>query len=72
MYGSTPCNVAMALHDYKHIHVISGLNLPMLIKVLNYPNMPLHKLVQKALQGGRDGVVSCTREFRKLHEDVTS
>jgi len=69
MYGSTPCNIALALREYKHIHVVSGLNLPMLVKVLNYAHLPLHKLVHKAIQGGRDGVVSCTREYRKLCEN---
>lgn len=69
MYGSTPCNIALALRHHKHLHVVSGLNLPMLIKVLNYPGIPLHKLVQKAIQGGRDGVVSCTREYRKLTKE---
>ncbi len=68
MYGSTPCNVALALRHYKHLHIISGLNLPMLIKILNYPHIPLYQLVQKAIQGGRHGIVSCTREYRKLYE----
>lgn len=68
MFGSTPCNIALALHHYKHLFVVSGLNLPMLIKVLNYPSIPLHKLAQKAIQGGRDGVINCTREYRKICE----
>ena len=69
MFGSTPCNIALALQDYKHIHVVSGLNLPMLLKVMNYPGLALRKLVQKAIQGGKDGVVSCTREYRKICEE---
>lgn len=71
MYGSTPCNIALALQQHPHLQVVSGLNLPMLIKILNYPNMPFHKLAQKAIQGGREGIVNCTREYRKLLKEMS-
>lgn len=61
MYGSTPCNIALALKDYD-VQVISGLNLPMLIRVMNYPGLNLTELAEKALSGGKDGVVNCTNE----------
>jgi PTS system mannose-specific IIA component len=59
MYGSTPCNLAMALQEHRNVDVVSGLNLPMLIKVMNYPHLSLCDLTEKALQGGRDGIVRC-------------
>ncbi len=62
MYGSTPCNIALALHKHKNIRVISGLNLPMLIKILNYSDLSLEELTEKAIQGGKEGVVNCTYE----------
>lgn len=62
MYGSTPCNIALALKD-RPIQVVSGLNLPMLIRVMNYPESNLEKLAEKALTGGKDGVVNCTCEY---------
>ncbi|NLO80155.1 MAG: PTS fructose transporter subunit IIA [Xanthomonadaceae bacterium] len=56
-YGSTPSNIACALR-YKHrTAVVAGLNLPMLLRVLNYPHLSLRELASKALSGGRDGVM---------------
>jgi len=58
MYGSTPSNIAHRLGDNGHtVRVISGINLPMLVRALNYADLPLVELAQKALSGGRDGIL---------------
>jgi len=57
LYGSTPSNIAQKLITQKHIHVVSGLNLSMLIRVLNYPQLPLLELSEKAVSGGKDGII---------------
>jgi PTS system mannose-specific IIA component len=62
LYGSTPSNIACKLYTKSNVRVVSGLNLPMLIRILNYPNMDLDELVHKAITGGRDGVVTCNIE----------
>jgi len=62
LYGSTPSNIACKLQDRSQVRVISGLNLPMLIRVLNYPDLDLDALTQKAVSGGRDGVLTCNAE----------
>jgi PTS system ascorbate-specific IIA component len=59
MFGSTPSNIACAVSDRTDIRVVSGLNLPMLIRVLNYPALNLEELEIKALSGGQEGVVRC-------------
>lgn len=59
MYGSTPSNVANRLMAKDGIQIVSGINLPMLLRVLNYPELGLEELVQKAVSGGRDGVRVC-------------
>lgn len=59
MYGSTPSNIACGVSERHDIRIVSGLNLPMLIRVLNYPHLNLNELEQKAITGGQDGVVSC-------------
>ena len=59
MYGSTPSNIAYDASERHDIRIVSGLNLPMLIRVLNYPHLSLNELEQKAITGGQDGVVSC-------------
>lgn len=59
MYGSTPSNIATHLVDENQVKVIAGINLPMLVRVLNYPQLGLHELAEKASSGGRDGILLC-------------
>jgi len=58
LYGSTPSNIACRLQQAGRMRVIAGLNLPMLIRVLNYPDLGLDELACKAVSGGRDGVLT--------------
>jgi PTS system ascorbate-specific IIA component len=39
------------------IEGVAGANLPMLVRVLNYRDKPIKVCVEKAISGGRDGVV---------------
>lgn len=59
MFGSTPSNIACVVSDRDDIRIVAGLNLPMLIRVLNYPSLNLDELEQKALSGGQEGIVRC-------------
>ncbi len=62
IYGATHINVACRLLARHRIELVTGLNLPMLIRVLNYRDLPLHELIGKALSGGMEGIV-CATEF---------
>jgi PTS system mannose-specific IIA component len=66
MFGSTPSNIACAVSDRNDISIIAGLNLPMLIRVLNYPNLNLDELEKKAISGGTEGIVCCHHTGYKL------
>ncbi len=60
LYGSTPANLAVALRDRQdRVRVVAGVNLPMLVRALSYAALDLDQLVDKALMGGRDGVMLC-------------
>lgn len=59
MYGSTPSNIAYSLAQKGRVNVISGINLPMLIRALNYQTMNLDMLTEKAVSGGKEGIVCC-------------
>ncbi len=61
LYGSTPCNVSTDCRRDGAVHVVSGVNLSMLIKVMNYHSLDLAALTAKALAGGRGGVRECGR-----------
>jgi PTS system ascorbate-specific IIA component len=56
MFGSTPSNIAHRLSEPGKVMVVTGVNLPMLIKVMNYPNLDLEQLVELAIEGGQSGV----------------
>lgn len=64
MFGSTPANVAGRLTRAPGRRLIAGINLPMLIRVLNYRSLPLSELVTKAISGGHDGILLCDQENR--------
>jgi len=57
MFGATPCNVAARLLADGRVEGVSGVSLPMLIRVLSGRNGSLPGAVQRALSGGADGVV---------------
>ena len=59
-FGSTPSNIASRLLDEGNVQALSGLSLPMLIKVLNYSQLPLPELANKAVAGGCEGIVMST------------
>lgn len=59
LFGSTPSNIATALQCGPGRCVLAGVNLSMMVRVLNYPDLPLVDLADKALSGGRDGVLLC-------------
>jgi mannose PTS system EIIA component len=61
MYGATPSNIALRLAGAK-VRIVTGLNLPMLMRVLNYSQLGLDQLAEKAVSGGREGVFLVARE----------
>jgi len=63
MYGATPSNVANRLcKQGTPVKVVAGMNLPMLVRVLNYPDLSLDELVYKAISGGQEGIFVCVPE----------
>jgi PTS system ascorbate-specific IIA component len=62
LYGATPSNIAHRLVKDGKVAIVTGLNLSMLMRVLNYPNLSLEELVDKASHGGSEGVVVTSRK----------
>lgn len=64
MFGSTPSNVAQGLQRQGfNVHIITGLNLPMLFRILNYPHLALKQLAKKAVEGGKAGILEPMTEI---------
>lgn len=56
VYGATPDNLARYFSRDCNARVVSGINLPMLLRVLNYAHQPLGQICETALNGGRSGI----------------
>jgi PTS system ascorbate-specific IIA component len=59
--GATPSNVASRLMNKsnhgREIQVLTGVNLPMLLRAVSHRHEPLSEIVEKSLQGGQQGVM---------------
>lgn len=61
-FGSTPSNIANKLAAvHGSTPVVSGVNLPMLIRVFNYPRAGLHEIAALAVEGGQRGIILCPK-----------
>lgn len=57
VFGATPCNVAQKLVDGVQAKLLTGVNLPMLLRTVCYRQEPLEALVQRALSGASQGIM---------------
>ena len=57
IFGATPCNIAQKLVDGVHSRLITGVNLPMLLRTVSYRHESLDALVARAMVGGTQGVM---------------
>jgi PTS system ascorbate-specific IIA component len=74
IFGATPSNVAQKLVDGVNSRLITGVNLPMLLRAVSYRNEPLDTLVQRAVTGGTAGVMQVAvaapqNQARRKHSD---
>lgn len=59
IFGATPSNLALKLCVPDRVEAVAGVNLPMLLRTLTYREREtMHGLVNKAVSGGRDGVMA--------------
>ncbi len=57
MFGGTPTNLSLSLLGAGHLEVITGVNLPMLLKVLSGRERKLEELSVEAKAAGCQGIV---------------
>jgi PTS system mannose-specific IIA component len=73
VFGATPCNVAQKLIDGQHSKLVAGVNLPMLLRTVNYRQESLDLLVTRAVAGGTQcimqvAVTAPQNQSRKQHD----
>lgn len=57
LFGATPCNIAQKLADGANTRLITGVNLPMLMRAMTYRHESMDALVARVLAGGTQGVM---------------
>ena len=62
IFGATPGNVVSRLLEDGRVEGVSGVSLPMLLRVLTGRNGSLPAAVQRARSGGADGVVHMNQD----------
>jgi PTS system ascorbate-specific IIA component len=61
IYGASPSNLAAKLLETGKVEGLSGANLPMLLRAINYRDKGMEILLSRATGGGRDGVLNMLR-----------
>ena len=72
MFGGTPTNLSLSLMGNGNIEVLTGVNLPMLLKVMGNRDKNLQQLSEIACVAGRDGIVAAgelLRSKQRKHEE---
>ena len=73
IFGATPSNVAQKLVDGVTSRLITGVNLPMLLRAVTYRHESLDTLVSRAVVGGTQGVmqvaITAPQNQRKRNHD---
>jgi PTS system ascorbate-specific IIA component len=75
VFGATPCNVAQQLVDGVHSKLVAGVNLPMLLRTVNYRHESLDVLVTRALAGGTQCIMQVAvsapqNQMKKSHDPI--
>jgi PTS system mannose-specific IIA component len=66
MFGGTPSNVSLTFLEEKKLEVISGVNLPMLLKLATLPSkVTLDEAVKIVESAGRDNIIVASKLLQK-------
>ena len=68
MFGGTPTNISLSLLVAGKLEVVTGVNLPMLLKVLASRNSELQKLASEAKTAGKHGILVAGEVLRRRVE----
>jgi PTS system mannose-specific IIA component len=65
MFGGTPANLALALHEAGRVEIVTGVNLPMLIKFAGLPpSTPLARAATTIAAQGRESIQVASEVLR--------
>jgi PTS system mannose-specific IIA component len=65
LFGGTPTTLSLSLRKLGNNEVVAGVNLPMLLKVLQSRSLPLAEMAAQAKAAGQQGIVVPGEMLRK-------
>ena len=68
MFGGNPTNIALSLLGKHNVEVVTGVNLPMLLKVFPNRQKSLSELAEIARKAGSEGIVVAGQMLGKTHK----
>lgn len=68
MFGGTPTNLSLSLLGKHEVEVVTGVNLPMILKVFSSRAKPLEELADIAGEAGKSGIVVAGRMLRNKNK----
>jgi PTS system mannose-specific IIA component len=69
LFGATPSRIAARLAQPHKVVVLAGVNLPMLVKVLNNRRMPVEELVDTLLSSAQGAILQIKPEVGEGNEN---
>ena len=59
IFGATPSRIAMRLAEPHRVHVVAGVNLPLLVKAIASRRGPIDEVVSTLMESGRNAIRLC-------------
>lgn len=70
MFGGTPTNLSLSLLGSRaDVEVLTGVNLPMLLRILSNRKLPLVNIAELALKAGCEGIIAAGQVLRSKMEN---
>ncbi len=70
MFGGTPTNLSLSLLGKRQdVEVLTGVNLPMLLRVLSNRHLPVRELAELARTAGCEGIIAAGEVLRSRMEN---
>ena len=70
MFGGTPTNLSLSLLAKHHVEVVTGVNLPMVLKVFTSRDKSLEELADIAGESGKSGIVVAGKMLRNKNKSA--
>ena len=69
--GGSVCSALLRQLSRPNLHVLAGLNLPLLLALLDSEDAPLEEMLDTALQFGKQAVCYCNEAMKQTVEEDT-